>query len=960
MGFLIAILSLPGCRSESKAAAAPSPLPGSAFRVQWGSADVPKKMTAGRSASVVVNMKNAGDAVWPDPKMGHALGNGIGAVRLAYRWWHAGSPPTLLADYGHGRADLAGPLAPGAAATLTIAVDPPSQPGSYLLQLELVQELVNWFEDRGAATLKVPVQVNEGETAPEAAAVVATRPADAAAPPASPSPPVRPAAIINPASPDLSGLRALVAAAGFVVVVPLAFGYLIARGKGLAAGAERLAWTHVIGLAALVFALGAAATFFPARSYGPVLAVGSVALLALMNGPRTRLVEDLREGWQPAVMAAAIAAAMMIVLNWPSLSSGDTVFFDGHGNHDGFYNVGNASWLLDHNARAIPEWSVASPLFFPVLDLIGLHSVVTRLGAESLLAAAAATTGHDPIEIYLPLLSALFLPWLATAFLIARRGWPNRRFPMALSALLAAFQPLFVFFFANGNFPNLVGLLPCTLLLLLFRWQQAEPRPPFGVPAIALATAATLATYPEVLSVTCVGLGILVLASLRRRPLAWTARAVLGMAVGLALNPLIARRAIGGLRTAITAGAGIAGGQPWFWSLRRAQVLPAAVTLSFDAARALPIAIALVVSASIVVALVVAWRRMDDRALGLAAVVALAAVWALGWYRHMPYAYQKGVQWSALVLCASLAVGIVECLRAPWTSRAPGRPLWPRLGLAAAGAVCTLWLIVATVQGTRRMLDLASVKRIDAAFRGVAALAQRVPAGAPIAIRDLPLGEDGFFAMWIPYFLRDHPVFFEWGEPSSNYLSVLVRHSARVPLARPPYVLAPAGSPPGPGETPIAGNRRFWLLAVKSDLQQPALGAVRRVPLSVDGIAAIDTVDAKGVPIGGEVAVSAQSKPAVVEGAALMMGSHTCPSEVYLGLADGQGTVVLMTPAERFVRYSYVWTLGFGRDDACGFRARVDPARLKPGTYYFRAFQLTPDHGFYTNPIGDPRLIVRP
>jgi hypothetical protein len=187
----------------------------------------------------------------------------------------------------------------------------------------------------------------------------------------------------------------------------------------------------------------------------------------------------------------------------------------------------------------------------------------------------------------------------------------------------------------------------------------------------------------------------------------------------------------------------------------------------------------------------------------------------------------------------------------------------------------------------------------------------------------------------------------------------VVRHSARVPLADPPYVLAPAGTQPRAGETPIVGNRRFWLFAVPSDTNQPELGPVARVPLSVDGLAAVTTADAKPFPADG-LWLPAGSKAVTIEGGALLIGAHTCPREVWLGLADADGTVVLMAPAERYVWPSYVSTFDFPPDAACGLRARLETARLRPGTYYFRAFQLTSDRGFYTNPIGDPRIVVTP
>ena len=57
------------------------------------------------------------------------------------------------------RADLRQPLRPGDSATLSIPVRAPKKPGEYQLQFDLVQELVSWFEEKGAPPLRVPVTV---------------------------------------------------------------------------------------------------------------------------------------------------------------------------------------------------------------------------------------------------------------------------------------------------------------------------------------------------------------------------------------------------------------------------------------------------------------------------------------------------------------------------------------------------------------------------------------------------------------------------------------------------------------------------------------------------------------------------------------------------------------------------------------------------------------------------------
>lgn len=135
------------------------PLTASGYRVEWGVPSVPCILKAGTSVPVSVVVKNIGDGSWPDiPSADPATGRG--AVRLGYRWWSEGDAKRLVADYAAQRGDLRAPLGPGGSATMTALVTAPSAPGTYLLQLDLVEELVVWFESRGAAKLMVPVTVN--------------------------------------------------------------------------------------------------------------------------------------------------------------------------------------------------------------------------------------------------------------------------------------------------------------------------------------------------------------------------------------------------------------------------------------------------------------------------------------------------------------------------------------------------------------------------------------------------------------------------------------------------------------------------------------------------------------------------------------------------------------------------------------------------------------------------------
>ncbi|HEV7669798.1 MAG TPA: hypothetical protein VGS22_14845 [Thermoanaerobaculia bacterium] len=154
LGAVLAI-GLGGCNQGG--APSGSPLSDSAFQVEWLSADVPAKMKPGETATVNVKFRNISDQVWPDPKTADPAATGAYAVRLAWRW-------RTSEDMGSGegtsyRTDLTEPLGPGRETTLATNVTAPKQPGQYRLQIDLVQELVAYFGDRGAKLEIIPVDV---------------------------------------------------------------------------------------------------------------------------------------------------------------------------------------------------------------------------------------------------------------------------------------------------------------------------------------------------------------------------------------------------------------------------------------------------------------------------------------------------------------------------------------------------------------------------------------------------------------------------------------------------------------------------------------------------------------------------------------------------------------------------------------------------------------------------------
>jgi hypothetical protein len=113
--------------------------------------DFPTTIAAGKMLTTEIRVTNASGATW------HAFGKKDGAFRIGsgYRW--------LLPS---GREALSGPrqylwhdVAPSASAQLELNVEAPKEPGRYILEIDLIQEQVGWFTDKGSTPLRLQVEI---------------------------------------------------------------------------------------------------------------------------------------------------------------------------------------------------------------------------------------------------------------------------------------------------------------------------------------------------------------------------------------------------------------------------------------------------------------------------------------------------------------------------------------------------------------------------------------------------------------------------------------------------------------------------------------------------------------------------------------------------------------------------------------------------------------------------------
>ena len=140
--------SHPGDRDNTTS----KPLPDSGFRARVVPLDLPATLRPGATATVRVLVQNEGDTIWP------ALWDHEGRyqVNLGYHW-HDESGRVVA--FENNRTSLAADLEPGGQAEISLAITAPQAPGRYVLEVEMVQEHVAWFQTKGAPPARVAVLV---------------------------------------------------------------------------------------------------------------------------------------------------------------------------------------------------------------------------------------------------------------------------------------------------------------------------------------------------------------------------------------------------------------------------------------------------------------------------------------------------------------------------------------------------------------------------------------------------------------------------------------------------------------------------------------------------------------------------------------------------------------------------------------------------------------------------------
>jgi len=139
-------------REFIKTTQASAPLPPNAFNAQLDFVDRPAVLRAGERQTIYVRIKNLSDSTWP----ARGQANEAFAVKVGNHWFNEQG---VMVTQDDARASLLFDLPPGQEMELPLTVTAPREPGRYIIQIDMVQELVAWFGSRGSQTLRLSVTV---------------------------------------------------------------------------------------------------------------------------------------------------------------------------------------------------------------------------------------------------------------------------------------------------------------------------------------------------------------------------------------------------------------------------------------------------------------------------------------------------------------------------------------------------------------------------------------------------------------------------------------------------------------------------------------------------------------------------------------------------------------------------------------------------------------------------------
>lgn len=133
------------------------PLPDSGFKAELSLPDPPERLRTGQVTVINIKVKNTSDVIWWQ-RGGETTDRTDNTFYIAAgnRWLDKDGKKTSETEGHNG---IPKDLKPGEEIEMTLQITAPKQPGEWTMELDMVQEGVSWFGDKGSPTTKVKINV---------------------------------------------------------------------------------------------------------------------------------------------------------------------------------------------------------------------------------------------------------------------------------------------------------------------------------------------------------------------------------------------------------------------------------------------------------------------------------------------------------------------------------------------------------------------------------------------------------------------------------------------------------------------------------------------------------------------------------------------------------------------------------------------------------------------------------
>jgi hypothetical protein len=151
------IFGIMGCgkkKEETKKVqtVASSSLPDDGFKVKISIETPPSSININSSNYIKVKVKNISSVPWPSK----GRRDGQYKINLSYHWLDVGDRAVI---FDGPRTSLPHDVGFNEEVILNALIAAPSNAGEYVLELDMVQEGVSWFKDKGSKTTRIPMKI---------------------------------------------------------------------------------------------------------------------------------------------------------------------------------------------------------------------------------------------------------------------------------------------------------------------------------------------------------------------------------------------------------------------------------------------------------------------------------------------------------------------------------------------------------------------------------------------------------------------------------------------------------------------------------------------------------------------------------------------------------------------------------------------------------------------------------